>query len=219
VAVSDAEAADLPGPATVVGNGVDPCGTPRPSPPRTRPRLLFVGNDSFQKRGHLLPQLLAQLPGVELSLVGRMAPDFLSRFGADADRVQVHGVLRGDDLATAYAAADLLVHPAVGEAFGLVPFEAALAGTASVVAGGHGCGEWFARAGGCVVPADDLSQMAQAVSRRLSDADRRADEARAAAAFARARLSWAAAAASIEALYERTLAPVPGPGTTLPGGE
>jgi glycosyltransferase involved in cell wall biosynthesis len=206
LAVSDAEAAELPGPATVVGNGVDPSGTPRPTPPAGRPRLLFVGNDSFQKRAHLLPELLAQLPGIELALVGRIARDFLSSFGADVERVRWYGVLQGDDLATAYAAADLLVHPAVGEAFGLVPFEAALAGTAAVVAGGHGCGEWFERAGGCVVPADDVARMAQAVTQRLADAPRRADEARAVAAFARTRLSWAASAERVERVYERLLA-------------
>jgi glycosyltransferase involved in cell wall biosynthesis len=206
LAVSDAEAADLPRPAMLVGNGVEPCGNVRPSAPRSRPRILFVGNDSFQKRAHLLPALMARLPGVELWLVGRLAPDFVTRFGADADRVRAQGVLEGDALASAYAAADVLIHPAVGEAFGLIPFEAALAGTAAVVVGGHGCGEWFARGGGCVVPPDDVAQMAQAVTARLADAPRRADEARAVAAFARTRLSWAAAAARVEEVYNRLLA-------------
>jgi glycosyltransferase involved in cell wall biosynthesis len=206
VAVSEAEAAELPRPAVVVANGVDPCGIPRPSAPAPRARVLFVGNDSLQKRAHLLPGLLARWPEVELTLVGRFAPDFVSRFGEAAGRVHLRGVLQGDDLATAYAAADVLVHPAVGEAFGLVPFEAALAGTAAVVAGGHGCGEWFGEAGGCVVPADDVAALAQAVSSRLGDRDRCRDEARAVAAYARHRLTWDAAAAVLERLYEEALA-------------
>jgi glycosyltransferase involved in cell wall biosynthesis len=206
MAVSEAEAAELPRRATVVANGVDPCGRPRVSERGPRPRLLFVGNDSFQKRAHRLQELLERLPEVELALVGRFASEFPSRLGAAAARVHPHGVLHGDALASAYASADVLVHPAVGEAFGLVPFEAALAGTASVVAGGHGCGEWFDRAGGCVVPPEDMAAMAQAVSRRLREPERRRDEARAVAAFVRAKLTWDAAAAQVEVLYERALA-------------
>ena len=36
-------------------------------------------------------------------------------------------------------------------------------GTPAVVAGGHGCGEWFGRAGGCVVAPDDAAALAEAV--------------------------------------------------------
>jgi glycosyltransferase involved in cell wall biosynthesis len=205
VAVSQAEAADLPRPASVIPNGVEPCGMPQPSPPVPGSRLLFVGNESFQKRAHLLPDLLAQLPDTVLSLVGRFAPDFTARFGDASERVHVLGVLQGDELATAYAAADVLVHLAVGEAFGLVPFEAALLGTASVVAGGHGCGEWFGQAGGGVVPPDDVAAMARAVAERLADGGRRTREAQAVATFARERLTWDAAAAAVEGLYERAL--------------
>jgi glycosyltransferase involved in cell wall biosynthesis len=89
----------------------------------------------------------------------------------------------------------------VGEAFGLVPFEAALQGTASVVAGGHGCGEWFARAGGCVVPPDDPDALATAVGERLSNRDLAAREARSVADFARRELTWERAADAMEGVY------------------
>src|SRR5262249_22912329 len=169
VAVSEAEARDLPRPSRVVPNGVEASGTPPPARARTGRRILFVGTDRPQKRGHLLPALLDALPEADLQLVGRYGTAFLRRFDAFPSRTTASGVLAGDALAAAYAAADVLVHPAVGEAFGLVPFEAAFAGTASVVAGDHGCGEWYARAGGCVVPPDDLVGLVRAGKGRLGD--------------------------------------------------
>lgn len=203
LAVSEAEARDLPRPAAVVPNGVEPCGTARPRPARARPRLLFVGNDRPQKRAHRLAALLEALPDVELQLVGPIGPALLRHLAGLGDRVRAVGVLAGDELASAYAGADLVVHPAVGEAFGLVPFEAALAGTASVVAGGHGCGEWFSRAGGCVVPPDDGPALLAAVRERLGDPARARDEARAVAGFAREHLTWDRAAQSVESIYEQ----------------
>jgi glycosyltransferase involved in cell wall biosynthesis len=207
VALSAAEAADLPRPARVIPNGVAACGVPgsRARPPT--PRILFVGSDRFpRKRAAALPELLVALPSAELHLVGRFSAGFLARMSAFGARVTAHGVLAGDALATAYADADVLVHPAVQEAFGLVPFEAALAGTASVVAGGHGCGEWFGRAGGCVVPPDDARALAGAVEARLADPALRAREAGAVARFAARELTWERAAEATEALYVEAVA-------------
>jgi glycosyltransferase involved in cell wall biosynthesis len=160
-----------------------------------------VGTDRPQKRGHLLPRLLEALPSAELHLVGRFDAPFLRLLAPLGKRVSPRGVLGGDALAAAYASADLVVHPAVGEAFGLVPFEAALAGTAAVVAGGHGCGEWFSRAGGCVVPPDDEAALARAVRARLDDRRLGQQEVRSVAAFAREHLTWDKAALAIEGLY------------------
>jgi glycosyltransferase involved in cell wall biosynthesis len=205
VAVSQAEARDLPRPARVIPNGVTPCGTPAPPAWRSRPRVLFVGTDRPQKRGQILPDLLAALPDAELKLVGRFGAPFLARFAPFGARVVVSGVLAGDALASAYADADVLVHPAVGEAFGLVPFEAALAGTPAVVAGGHGCGEWYGRAGGCVVPPDDLGAMTSAVLARLEGPLVARQEARTVAEFAVRELTWDRAAEATEALYREVL--------------
>ena len=207
VAVSRAEARDLPRPAHVVPNGVEPCGpvgiAERPKPPR----LLFVGSDRFRrKRADRLPRLLADLPGVELDLVGAFSPSFPSTFGAASARVHRLGVLSGAARGRAYAEAHLLVHPAVAEAFGLVPFEAALSGTAAVVAGDHGCGDWFAQAGGCVIAPDDSAALLDAVRRRLADPALAASEAQRVAAFARRELTWDRAAAAIEGVYREASA-------------
>jgi D-inositol-3-phosphate glycosyltransferase len=201
VAVSQCEARDLPRPARVIPNGVEACGTPPAPPTRDPRRILFVGSDRPQKRGHVLPGLLRSLPGTALQLVGRFGGGFLRMFEPFEPRVTASGVLAGGALAAAYADAAVVVHPAVGEAFGLVPFEAALAGTGAVVAGGHGCGEWYGRAGGCVVPPDDATALAEAVAARLRDADLGHGEARAVARFAREHLSWDEVAHATEAAY------------------
>jgi glycosyltransferase involved in cell wall biosynthesis len=208
VAVSESEARDLPRPALVIPNGVEAAGRATAKRvPKARPRLLFVGSDRPQKRGQLLPRLLRALPEADLELVGPTRPSFVRLFASFGSRVTFRGVLSGDSLAAAYASADVVVHPSVGEAFGLVPFEAAFAGTAAVVAGGHGCGEWYALAGGCVVPPDDSAALAEAVGARLRDRDLANREAGRVAAFARSRLTWAAAAAAYERVYEELRPP------------
>ncbi len=67
IAVSDAEAKELPAAARVVANGVEPVGSCGLARRDLRPRLLFVGSDHPQKRGLVLAQLLAVLPRVRLS--------------------------------------------------------------------------------------------------------------------------------------------------------
>jgi glycosyltransferase involved in cell wall biosynthesis len=201
VAVSQAEARDLPREAHVVANGVDAVGTAARPDRRGFYRVLFVGNDSPQKRSELLPDLLTELPAVRLHVVGRFGRRFARRFGPFENRVTLSGPLQGDALAAAYASADLVVHPAVNEAFGLVPFEAALAGTPAVVAGGHGCGEWFGRAGGCVVAPDDPAALADAAQARLSDPSTGEREVAAVAEFVRRELTWDRAAQAMESVY------------------
>jgi glycosyltransferase involved in cell wall biosynthesis len=202
IAVSHAEALDLPRQADVVPNGVH---ADTDVPPRSKASegrgILFVGTDRPQKRARVLPELLARLPDASLDLVGSFAPSFLHCFRSLGSRVVARSVLAGADLSSAYASASVVVHPAVREAFGMVPFEAALQGTASVVAGGHGCGEWFARAGGCVVPPDDPNALATAVNERLSNRDLATREARSVADFIRRELTWERAAEAMESIY------------------
>jgi glycosyltransferase involved in cell wall biosynthesis len=208
VAVSEAEARDLPGKPRTIPNGIEAPGSASRSRPRGRPRLLFVGTDRTQKRADRLPRLLDALPAAELHLVGPFTDRFRRSFLRHGERAVFTGVRSEGALAAEYADADLVVHPAVGEAFGFVPFEAALCGTAAVVAGGHGCGEWFSRAGGCVVPPDDAPSLLAAVRARLQEPGVGAAEARAVAAFARAELDWNKTAEAMESVYSGVLAGV-----------
>jgi glycosyltransferase involved in cell wall biosynthesis len=214
VSVSAAEAAELPRSSTVVANGVEPPPA-HPSACAAGTSLLFVGSDRPQKRAWRLGALLEAIPEARLELVGDFGPTFRRRVRRFGDRVRFTGVADPAAVANAYGRADLVVQPAVGEAFGLVPFEAALAGVPAVVAGGHGCGEWFSRAGGCVVPPDDAASLADAVRARLADRARGEAEARAVAAFARRELTWDRAAAALSALYSATLPAAPRSGAAF----
>lgn len=205
VAVSEAEQRDLPRPSVLVPNGVAPPGQAR-GVARDPRRLLFVGSDAPQKQGRQLARVLPVLGGdVRLSLVGRGGEAV--RTALADPRVDTCGVLIGDALARAYARATLVLHPARDEAFGLVPFEAALYGTAAVVAGGHGCGEWYARAGGCVVEAGDEAAFAAAVATRLAEPQLAAEEAARVAAFVRRELTWESAVSKLEPLYAAVARP------------
>jgi glycosyltransferase involved in cell wall biosynthesis len=210
VAVSEAEASELPRSARIVPNGVERVGSPTSCGARRerdsgRSELLFVGSDAPQKRGRLLAEVLRSLSQTRIAFVGPFGTAFRRELAVFGKRVVFRGVLSGDDLASAYADANLLVQPAVGEAFGLAPFEAALHGTASVVAGGHGCGEWYARAGGCVVGPHDTSAMVAAVRARLGDPRIARSESTAVARFVTRELSWNVVAPKMIALYRDIL--------------
>ncbi len=208
IALSHAEAADLPRPAEVIPDGVEEVGAAkkRAHAGGAGRELLFVGSEAPQKRGDTLPALLEALPETRLTLLGPLGTSFRARFASFGARVDFRGVLAGDTLAAAYAQSDLLVQPAVGEAFGLAPFEAALHGTAAVVAGGHGAGEWYGAAGGCVVGPGDDAGLHEAVRRRLAAPGLAAREAEAVAAFARHELTWPRVAERVEEVYRRLLA-------------
>jgi glycosyltransferase involved in cell wall biosynthesis len=203
LALSEAEARDLPGRAVVVGSGVAAPGPPPAARGPSASRLVFVGSDAPQKRARALAGLLDAIPEARLDLVGPVGADLVAAFARFGDRVRAHGALADAALCAALAAADLVVHPAVGEAFGLAPFEAALVGTPGVVAGGHGCGEWYGRAGGCVVPPDDPAALAAAVRARLASPALAAGECGRVREFARRELTWEAAAARVAEVYAR----------------
>ncbi len=98
------------------------------------PLLLYVGRLSLEKRVDWLRPVLAALPQVRLTIVGDgpARPD-LERLFANTSTVFT-GYLRGQDLACAYAAADLFVFPAANETLGNVVLEAMASGLPVVAA-------------------------------------------------------------------------------------
>jgi glycosyltransferase involved in cell wall biosynthesis len=90
--------------------------------------LLYVGRLAPEKRLHLLRPVLEQNPNVRLALVG----DGPSRASLEAlfmgMPVNFTGYLRGEDLAAAYASADVFVFTSAHESFGLVLAEAIASG-------------------------------------------------------------------------------------------
>lgn len=93
-----------------------------------RPLLLFVGRLSHEKRIHWIHRVLNALPEVRLAIVGDgPARPALQRLFFDAP-VVFTGVLRGEDLAAAYASADIFVFPAANETLGNVVLEAMASG-------------------------------------------------------------------------------------------
>jgi glycosyltransferase involved in cell wall biosynthesis len=207
LAVSEAEARDLPRASSVVGNGVELAGG-RCFGKAASEGLLFVGSDARQKRGLSLRSALDALPDTKLRLVGRFSPAFVRRFQPWAARVTALGPLHDGALIAEYRRARVLVHPAVAEAFGFVPFEAALCGTPAVVMGGHGCGEVFARAGGCVVPGAAPEAFLGAIRERLADQVLGMREAARVAEYVKVHLTWDAVARRVARVYAAALGAV-----------
>ena len=93
-----------------------------------KPILLFVGRISWEKRVDWLRPLIEALPNARLAVVGDgPARRPLAEMLADQPAVFT-GYLRGEELAQAYAAADLFVFPSPCETFGNVVLEAMASG-------------------------------------------------------------------------------------------
>lgn len=119
---------------------------------------------------------------------------------AAGERVRLLGALPVEALPPIYAACDLLVWPAIGEAYGMVLLEAQAAGTPVVAGAEGGVPEIVAdgRTGLLVAPVE-AGRLAAAVAALLDDPPRRAALARAAVEHVRARHDRPGAAARLAA--------------------
>lgn len=175
--------------------------------------LLFVGND-FVKKGLLtLLEALAQLPAdYRLAVVGQaenmQATQALVQRQGLADRVYFLGHVA--DMASVYAAADLLAHPTREDSYGMVVLEAMAHGLPVVVSDVPYCGiaqDLTHEHHALLLPAPhDASALAAAVTRIGAEpALARALSAQA-TLFAQAH-TWQRAAADYEVLYQRVARP------------
>lgn len=102
--------------------------------------LLYVGRLAAEKRIDLLPEAIRGIPDVRLVFVGD--GPFRAELQRRCTGLPVHftGYLKGDDLATAYASADVFLFPSDTDTFGQV-IQEAMASALPVIA---------ARAGGAI---------------------------------------------------------------------
>ena len=179
--------------------------------PTDVPLALFAGND-YAKKG--LPALLDALArvGGDLHLAVAGNPVHIPAFRARAEqlgiaaRVHFLGSLR--DMAPAYAAADLLVHPTTEDTYAMVVLEALGHGLPVIVSGAAHCGIAAELRDGVdaliVDDPRDADALAQAIARLRADATLAATLGQAGRSFAAAR-DWGARAAQQEALYVEVL--------------
>jgi glycosyltransferase involved in cell wall biosynthesis len=145
---------------------------PAPRRPGEAPRLLAVAmmrhGDKLASYRLLASALLAlrELPWqLEIAGDGPARPQVEAAFAPLAGRVRWRGLVDGrESLAQVYAAADLLVWPAVNEAFGMVFLEAATQ-ACPALAGDFGGVRAVVRDGctGAVVPGGDAAVFAEAL--------------------------------------------------------
>jgi glycosyltransferase involved in cell wall biosynthesis len=124
------------------------------------------------------------------------------------DRLRCLGALPPDRLAACYAAADLMVWPAINEAYGMALLEAQAAGL-PVVAGRTGGVPDIVRDGvtGLLTPVGDEPEFAQAVASLLTDDARRAAMGKDAARIAATEHSFETASQTLDTLLRQVTEP------------
>jgi glycogen(starch) synthase len=136
----------------VVHNGIERSadgGIDLPAVAAGRPVVLFLGRLTAQKGPEWFVRAAALVSRVRPDALfvvagsGEMLPWMVERVAEAglASSFLFTGFLSGDDIARAYAMADVFVMPSVSEPFGLVPVEAMLRGTPAIVSRQSGVSE------------------------------------------------------------------------------
>lgn len=102
------------------------------------PLAVYVGRVSPEKNLELLFDIHDAIPGLHIAVVGDGPDRERLETKASGRRIEFTGFLRGDELAAAYASADLFVMPSTTETLGFVVLEAMSAGTPAVAAAAGG---------------------------------------------------------------------------------
>ncbi|OGB22109.1 MAG: hypothetical protein A3I66_17960 [Burkholderiales bacterium RIFCSPLOWO2_02_FULL_57_36] len=175
--------------------------------PEEGPLLLFVGNDFVRKGLPTLLEALAQLaPHTLLAVVGKGESQLqmqrvAQRLGL-APRVHFLGSLR--DMAQAYGAADMLVHPTLEDSYGMVVLEAMAHGLPVIVSDApySGIALDLAEGHNALLLKDpaDAAQLRAAIQRVQGEAALAHSLGAEAMRFAQAH-AWQQAAADYESLY------------------
>jgi glycosyltransferase involved in cell wall biosynthesis len=201
---------------SVIPNGVDLADyehLPDPAAFRERYRLgsgpvcLFMARLHPRKGIDVLARAFRQvdMPEARLLIVG---PDEGMRTTLEPlldDRMILTGYLGGADRLAAFAAADLLALPAIGEGMPMVVLEAMAAGLPVIVSPECYLPQVATAGAGLEVP-PDVPPLADALRRLLGDAALRRSMGTAARQLVRDQFTWDGIAAQLEAVYQSLIA-------------
>lgn len=166
------------------------------------PLLLYVGRVSAEKRLDWLYAPVTRIPGVRLAVVGSGPAEAAMRARFSGTPTTFHGYLQGEDLARAYASADVLAFPSDTETLGFVAMEAMAAGTPAVGARAGGVPDVIRHeANGLLFTPGDLGDLTVQLRRLVTDAPLRARLASAARRDMEG-WSWRAATEALVGYYE-----------------
>lgn len=216
VAVSDhlraqIVAAGISEPIEVHGNPVSPIFSPADTPPSgERVRGLYVGRLTEEKGISMLvgamESILDEIRACEFHIVGEgpLAVTLAPFLHDDARRVVHHEACPRSKVADHMRAADFLVHPSLGETFGMTVAEALCTGLPVVTTSGTACAEFIDDDNGILVEPGNERALADGV--RIMIDRCRAYDRKAIAARARDRFSGAAIAAAYGDVFARVMA-------------
>src|SRR6266478_1159459 len=139
-------------------------------------RLLYVGRISREKDLDILADAYRRLRDeglpVQLFVVGH--GPYSEAFAESLPEACLTGYLRGRELATAYASADIFVFPSTTDTFGNVIIEAQASGVPVVVSDSGGPKELVEdKANGLITKSRDVEDLTRAIRELVLDSDRR----------------------------------------------
>jgi glycosyltransferase involved in cell wall biosynthesis len=167
--------------------------------------LIYVGRLAPEKGIERLKAVLREVPGARLAIVGDgPARRDLEREFAGTPTVFT-GLLQGEDLAAAYASADVFLFPSTTETLGMAMIEALASGLPVVAARGGASHEVVSEGkNGLLYEADSAASLVTAVRRLFSDDTLREALARGARATAEER-DWESSTCTLRGYYEQAL--------------
>jgi len=139
------------------------------------PLLLYVGRIGAEKNIKLIRDVLASIPEARLAIVGKGPAEAELKQYFHGTNTKFMGLLQGEALSRAYAAADVFVMPSESETLGFVVLEAMASGVPPVCAAAGGLINLVRdEQTGCLFRPGDATDMTAKVRRLLDDAQLRA---------------------------------------------
>lgn len=141
--------------------------------PESAPVIGYLGRISPRKGVDILIQAFQQItthPNAHLLIAGSDMGGLSKAIQLANNHPRIHfiGTIEGDERLDLLHTTDIVAYPSLREIFGLVPFEALMAGTPVIVSDDCGCGEIIQQSeGGLVVPYGDIHQLTQGISQLL----------------------------------------------------